>query len=281
MKMSKTLLLLLSALSVLCACVSQNDIPENYPMTDADVPTQAGDVVTELSAKSSYVAKDDAVVLRYPKINHTAALQAFKRHIAAGLPVNTTDSFGLPAVAHAAAVGDVPFLTELIARGAELNYAAALKRPEPGNSCIFSGDDLSATALAAQHGQTVALELLLRHGAHPYGVERAINYDHLDCLKLLHAAGGNLHEGEYTVDDEFYPNTCNARSAAMLAYLLNNGVSRNIPLRSLSNLTTNRESAKPYIDMYLRADIWTPAQAEQFLNTYYPLTTVSPTPPQQ
>lgn len=279
MKIRKTPLLLFFLLSMLSACVSQTGIPENYPMTAADVPTQAGDVVTELSARS-YMDKDGTVVLHYPKINHTAALQAFKRHIAAGLPVNTTDSFGLPAVAHAAAVGDVTFLTELIARGAELNYAAALKRPEPGNSCIFSGDDLSPTALAAQHGQTAALELLLRHGAHPYGVERAIDYDHLDCLKRLHAAGGNLHEGEYTCDDEFYPNTCNARSAAMLAYLLNNGISSNIPLRSLSNLTTNRESAKPYIDMYLRAGIWPPAQAEQFLNTYYPLTTVSPTPPQ-
>ena len=120
-----------------------------------------------------------------------------------------------------------------------------------------------------------------RKTAHPYGVEKAIDYDHLDCLTLLHAAGGNLHEGEYICDDEFYPNTCNARSSAVLEYLLNNGGSRNIPLRSLSNLTNNRESAKPYIDMYLRAGIRTPAQAEQFLNTYYPLNTVSPTPQHQ
>ncbi len=279
MKKYKTSLLILCTPGVLSACVSQISIPENYPMTAADVPTQAGDIVTELNAQSSYMDKEGTVVLHYPKINHTAALHAFKRLIAAGLPVNTTDSFGLPAVAHAAAVGDAAFLTELIARGAELNYAAALNRPEPGNSCIFSGDDLSPTALATQYGQTATLELLLRHGAHPYGVDTAINCDHLDCLKLLHAAGGNLHEGEYTFDDEFYPNTCSARSYAVLEYLLNNGISRNIPLRSLSNLTTNRESAKPYIDMYLRVGIWTHAQAEQFLNTYYPLNTVSPTPP--
>ena len=85
MKIRKTPLLLFFLLSILTACVSQTGIPENYPMTAADVPTQAGDVVTELSARS-YMDKDGTVVLHYPKINHTAALQAFKRHIAAGLP---------------------------------------------------------------------------------------------------------------------------------------------------------------------------------------------------
>ncbi len=246
-------------------------------MTGADITAQEGDIVTELSARSR-ATKDGAVELYYPTINHTAALRAFKQHIANGLPVNTADSFGLPALAHAAAVGDVAFLTELIARGAELNYPAALNRPEPGNTCLFSGNDLSATALAAKNGQTAALEILLRHGAHPYGVDLAISHDHLDCLKLLHVAGGNLHEGEYTFDDEFYPSSCDARSLAVLTYLINNGVSRKIPLRSLSNLSTDRESAMPYIDMYLSTGIWTKEQAEQFLNTYYPLNIVSPSP---
>lgn len=274
----KTTTLLLAPFLLLSSCIWQNSLPTDYPMTAAAIPTQEGDITTELNARAG-TTKDGVVELFYPVINHSAALRAFKQHLANGLPVNTADSFGLPAVAHAAAVGDVPFLTELIARGAELNYPAALNRPEPGNTCIFGGDDLSATALAATKGQTAALELLLRHGAHPYGVDLAISHDHLDCLKLLHAAGGDLHEGEYTFDDELYPNSCLARSMPVLTYLINNGVSRSIPLRSLADRSTDRESARRYIDMYLRAGIWTPQQAEQFLNTYYPRHLAPPAPP--
>lgn len=273
----KTTTLILAPLLLLSSCIWQNSLPPDYPMTGADITAQEGDIITELSARSR-ATKDGAVELYYPTINHTATLRAFKQHIANGLPVNTADSFGLPALAHAAAVGDIAFLTELIARGAELNYPAALNRPEPGNTCIFSGNDLSATALAAKNGQAAALEILLRHGAHPYGVDLAISHDHLDCLKLLHAAGGDLHEGEYTFDDEFYPSSCDARSLEVLTYLINNGVSRKIPLRSLSNLSSDRESAMPYIDMYQSTGIWTKEQAEQFLNTYYPLNIVSPSP---
>lgn len=273
----KTSAILLAPFLFLSSCVWQNSQPTDYPMTAADIPAQEGDIITELNARTR-TTKDGGVELFYPVINHSAALRAFKQHLANGLPVNTADSFGLPAVAHAAAVGDVPFLTELIARGAELNYPAALNRPEPGNTCIFGGDDLSATALAAKNGQTAALELLLRHGAHPYGVNLAISHDHLDCLKLLHAAGGDLHEGEYTFDDELYPNSCLARSMPVLTYLINNGVSRSIPLRSLADRSTDRESARRYIDMYLRTGIWTPQQAEQFLNTYYPSHLAPPAP---
>ena len=265
----KTTALIIAPLLLLSACIWQNSLPSDYPMTGADVTEQEGDIITELNARTC-ITKGGVVELVHPVINHTAALRAFKQHIANGLPVNTPDSYGLPAVAHAAAVGDVAFLTELIDRGAELNYPASLNRPEPGNSCIFGGDDLSATALAAKNGQTAALEILLHHGARPYGVELAICHDHLDCLKLLHAAGGDLHEGEYTFDDELYPNSGNARSLGVLTYLINNGVSRKIPLRNLSDLTTGRESALPYIDMYLRTGIWTKEQAEQFLRTYYP-----------
>lgn len=273
----KTSAILLAPFLFLSSCIWQNSQPTDYPMTAADIPAQEGDIITELNARTR-TTKDGGVELFYPVINHSAALRAFKQHLANGLPVNTTDSFGLPAVAHAAAVGDVPFLTELIARGAELNYPAALNRPEPGNSCIFGGDDLSATALAAKNGQTAALDLLLRHGAHPYGVPLAISHDHFDCLKLLHAAGGDLHEGEYTFDDELYPNSCLARSMPVLTYLINNGVSRRIPLRSLADHSTDRESARRYIDMYLRTGIWSPQQAEQFLNTYYPSHLAPPAP---
>ncbi len=245
-------------------------------MITADIAAQTGDVITELSARSSYISKSGIVEIYYPKINHTAALKAFKQHIANGLPINTPDSFGLPAVAHAAAVGDTAYLSELIARGAELNYPAALNRPEPGNSCIFGENDLSATALAAQHGQTAALELLLRHGARPFGVQMAIRHDRLDCLKLLHAAGGDLHEGEYSFDGELYPNTCNARSEAVLLFLIQHGVSSKIPVRSLPS--SDITSARRYIDMYLRTGVWTKAQAEQFLRTYYPKPTPVPAP---
>lgn len=259
-------LVLLAALLLLSACVWQN--------------TQPADVITTLS--TPVIEHNNGVVeLRHPQINHSALLRDFKRDIAAGLPVNTTGAHGLPAVAHAAAVGDVAYLTELIARGAELNYAAALNRPEPGNSCLFSGDELSATGLAACYGQTAALQLLLQHGARPYGVEMAIIHDHLDCLQLLHAAGGDLHEGEYTTDGIFYPATCNARSEEVLRFLIDHGVSPKIPFDNIDQLCNDVPSAERYLTMYRNTGVWSPQQIEEFRRTSHLYRNVTPPLPRQ
>ncbi len=269
--------LTLTSLLVLSSCVWQNTQPAGYPMVKAELTAQPGDVITTLSTPT-IVWKDGPPELLHEKINHTASLRALKRHIAEGLPVDTPDAYGLPAVAHSAAVGDVAYLTELIARGAELNYPAALERPEPGNSCLFSGDELSATGLAARYGQTTALQLLLRHGAHPYGVEETIVHDHLDCLKLLHAAGGDLHEGEHTTDDIFYPATCNARSEEVLRYLITHGVSPRIPAENITQCCPDVNAAERYLNMYLRTGAWSPQQAAQFRSTS-PLYHTPPAPP--
>lgn len=258
--------LTLTSLLVLSACVWQNTQPAGYPMVKGEPAAQPGDIITTLS-KPTIVWKDGSPELLHEKINHTASLCALKHHIAEGLPVNTPDAHGLPAVAHAAAVGDVAYLAELIARGAELNYPAALKRPEPGNSCLFSGDELSATGLAARYGQAAALQLLLHHGARPYGVEMAIVHDHLDCIKLLHAAGGDLHEGEYTTDGIFYPATCNARSEEVLRYLIAHGVSPRIPAENITQCCPDVNAAERYLNMYLRTGVWSPQQAAQFRRT--------------
>ena len=242
----------LAALLMLSACVWQD--------------SQQTDVITTLSTPV-YGNHNGVEGLHYPEINHSAALRAFKRDIADGLPVNTTGPHGLPAVAHAAAVGDVAYLAELIARGAELNYPAALNRPEPGNSCLFSGDELSATGLAARYGHAAALQLLLLHGARPYGVQEAIVHDHLDCLKLLHAAGANLHEMEHTTDGIFYPASCDARSEPVLRYLIANGVSPAIPAKNIRQLCNDTASAERYLAMYLNTGVWTPQQVEEYRRT--------------
>lgn len=258
-------LVLLAALLTLSACVWQN--------------TQPADVITTLS--TPVIEHNNGVVeLRHPQINHSALLREFKRNIADGLPINTTGAHGLPAVAHAAAVGDVAYLTELIARGAELNYAAALNRPEPGNSCLFSGDELSATGLAARYGQTEALRLLLQHGARPYGVEMAIAHDHLDCLQLLHAAGADLHEGEYTTDGIFYPATCNARSEGVLRFLIAHGVSPAIPFNNIGQLCSDVPTAERYLTMYRNTGVWTPQQIEEFRRTSPLYRSPAPSPTQ-
>lgn len=266
----------LACFALLSSCVWQNSLPPDYPMVKAELTAQPGDVITTLSTPT-IVWKDGPPELLHEKINHTSSLRALKRHIAGGLPVDTPDAHGLPAVAHAAAVGDVAYLTELIARGAELNYPAALNRPEPGNSCLFSGDELSATGLAAQYGHAAALQQLLRHGARPYGVEMAILHDHLDCLKLLHAAGGDLHEGEHTTDGIFYPATCNARSEEVLRYLIAHGVSPRIPAEHIK-CCPDVNSAERCINMYLRTGAWSPQQAAQFRSTS-PLYHTPPAPP--
>ena len=270
----------LAALLSLSACIQQNSLPANYPMAKAVVPELPGDVVTELS--SPIIVHNNGIPeLHHPRINHTAALRAFKQHIAKGLPVNTTDAHGLPAVAHAAAVGDVAYLAELIARGAELNYPAALDRPEPGNSCLFSGDELSATGLAARYGQAAALQLLLHHGARPYGVQEAIVRDRLDCLQLLHAAGANLHEMEYTTDGIFYPATCDARSEAVLRYLIAHGVSPAIPAENIGLHCNDTASAERYLAMYRNTGVWTPQQVEEYRSTcpLYRAPEPAPAPP--
>ena len=258
--------LTLASLLILSSCVWQNTLSADYPLVKCEVPEQPGDIVTTLS--EPYFGQIDGVVaLIHERINHTASLRAFKRHIADGLPVNTTDAHGLPAVAHAAAVGDTAYLAELIARGAELNYPAALNRPEPGNSCLFSGDELSATGLAARYGQAAALQLLLRHGARPYGVQEAIVHDHLDCLKLLHAAGASLHEMEHTTDGIFYPASCDARSEPVLRYLIANGVSPAIPAKNIRQHCNDTASAERYLAMYLNTGVWTPQQVEEYRRT--------------
>lgn len=267
----------LAVLLPLSACIQQNSLPADYPIVQADVPKQPGDVITELSSPV-IIHRNGTADLYHPSINHTASLRAFRQHIAEGLPVNTADAHGLPAVAHAAAVGDVAYLAELIARGAELNYPAALARPEPGNSCIFSGDELSATGLAARYGQTAALQLLLQHGARSYGVEEAIVHDHLDCLQLLHAAGANLHEMEYTTDGIFYPATCNARSEAMLRYLIAHGVSPAIPAENIDQLCNDTASAERYLAMYRNTGVWTQQQVEQFRSTSHLYRAPAPAP---
>lgn len=257
----------LAALLLLSACVWQESQPT--------------DVITTLSTPV-YGNHNGVEGLHYPEINHSAALRAFKRDIADGQPVDTTGAHGLPAVAHAAAVGDVAFLAELIARGAELNYPAALNRPEPGNSCLFSGDELSATGLAARYGQTAALQLLLQHGARPYGTEMAILHNHLDCLQLLHAAGADLHEGEYTTDGVFYPATCNARSEEVLRFLIDHGVSPAIPFdNNINHRCSDVPSAERYLNMYRNTGVWTPQQIEEFRRTSPLYRTVAPSPAPQ
>ncbi len=257
----------IAALLMLSACVWQESQPT--------------DIITTLSTPV-YGNHNGVEGLHYPEINHSAALRAFKRDIADGQPVDTTDAHGLPAVAHAAAVGDVAFLAELIARGAELNYPAALNRPEPGNSCLFSGDELSATGLAARYGQTAALQLLLQHGARPYGTEMAIIHNHLDCLQLLHAAGADLHEGEYTTDGVFYPATCNARSEEVLRFLIDHGVSPAIPFdNNINHRCSDVPSAERYLNMYRNTGVWTPQQIEEFRRTSPLYRTVAPSPAPQ
>ena len=149
-------------------------------------------------------------------------------------------------------------------------------------SCLFSGDELSATGLAARYGQTAALQLLLQHGARPYGTEMAIIHNHLDCLQLLHAAGADLHEGEYTTDGVFYPATCNARSEEVLRFLIDHGVSPAIPFdNNINHRCSDVPSAERYLNMYRNTGVWTPQQIEEFRRTSPLYRTVAPSPAPQ
>lgn len=258
--MFKVVLSIVSAGILLsCSSLSTDDLKNRYPLAAVTTPEQQGDIVTGLPP---------SVWHGLDKINHSASLRAFKEYIEEGLPVNTPDVHGIPALGHAAATGDIEYLNYLFDEDAEPHYPAADNRPTPGNSCVFAGLDLSPTGLAAAHGRTEAVRLLLAHGAKPLGVQNAIVHDHLDILKLLHEAGANLHEGEYETDGIFYPNTCHAKSDAMLVYLIENGVSKEIPAENIREICCNEVDMEKYLAMYVRNQIWTEEQAKDFRKKY-------------
>lgn len=243
-----------------CTTLEPEELKDNYPLGEVTCPAQKGDVITELSVspKRQHLAQ----------MNHTASLRAFNEYFLHGLDINTPDVHGVPAVGHAAALGDMEYLQTLIDQDADLHYPAAEIPMEGGNSNIVGYNELSPVGLAAHHGHTAAVRLLLEHGATPRGVQVCIQQNRLGILKILKAAGANLHEGEYCTDGVFFPNTCEARTEEMLRYLINNGISKEVPFQSLAERCGNKKEAEYYIGMYLRNGIWTKEQAKQFREQY-------------
>lgn len=244
-------ILLCTTLFSSCSSMQRDELQNHYPIGMVTAAAEKGDVISELDLPPS--------LKHMAKMNHTASIRAFREYFAAGLDIDTTDWYGVPAVGHAAAIGDMTLLRRLIAEGADLHYPEADR--EISNEPYFN--DLSPVALAARHGQTNAVRLLLEHNATPRGVSRCILEDRIQILNILRINGADLHAGEYSFNGEFYPNTCLARSEKMLRYLIDHGVSSNIPLNYLLTLN-DRKTARKLLALYEKVGICTHEDAENF-----------------
>lgn len=254
--MTRSLLILLSAVLLShCNSLQRDELRQHYPIGMITAVEEQGDIITELDLPPSH--------RHMARMNHTASLRAFIEYQQAGLDIDTPDWYGVPAIGHAAAIGDMSALRLLINAGADLHYPEAER--EVSNEPY--SNDLSPVALAARHGQRSAAQLLLLHGANPRGIGPCILADRIDMLDLLTANGADIHEGEYRYNGTFYPNTCLARSEKMLTYLIKRGVSREIPLEYLLTLN-DRKTARKLLNLYQKLGICTEQTAKEFIKTH-------------
>lgn len=172
----------------------------------------------------------DGLPVNPDPINHQKRLDIFKKLIKNGLDVNATDNEGVPALGHAAAVGDVAYMKALLGRGARVTFRNLEENLL--NDMYWSPN--SPMDLAAKFRQKEAALLLLQHGANPRGIRNAIAADDREMIDLLLAHGADIHQDENLYDEEV-PNLCFAKSASMVRYLVDKGCSVDQAIRYFSD----------------------------------------------
>ena len=193
-------------------------------------------------------------------IDYDARLEIFKKQISKGVDVNACDDWpGLPALAYAAACGDLEYIKELFARGASPRY----ERDDKEKEWVPFDREFNSVALAYGQGHREVAIYLLQHGAKARGVIAAIENDDIEFLDMLLAHGAKITE-----DEEFRENPSNllyAQSERMLQYMLGKGADKKKALDNLvrmSDLYANPEAKR---EGYVRIGLVSEAKLKRLL----------------
>lgn len=204
----------------------------------------------------------DGLPVNPDPINHQKRLDIFKKLIKNGLDVNATDNEGVPALGHAAAVGDVAYMKALLGRGARVTFRNLEENLL--NDMYWSPN--SPMDLAVEFRQKEAALLLLQHGANPRGIRNAIAADDREMIDLLLAHGADIHQDE-NIYDEVVPNLYFAKSASMVRYLVDKGCSVDQAIRYFSDGYSGRNIREKY-RLFEDAGVLTDKQRQAFKSLF-------------
>ena len=242
---------------LMCACVWAVFL-ESCASTQKTQP-ELDDLEYVFANDVSFYEERDGLPVNPSPINHQKRLDIFKKLIKNGLDVNATDNEGVPALGHAAAVGDVAYMKALLGRGARVTFRDLEENLL--NDMYWSPN--SPMDLAAKFRQKEAALLLLQHGANPRGIKKAIVADDREMIDLLLAHGADIHQDENIYDEEV-PNLYFAKSASMVRYLVDKGCSVDQAIRYFSDHYSGNKREK--YRLFEDAGVLTDKQRQVFMS---------------
>ena len=193
-------------------------------------------------------------------IDHDTRLEIFKKQISKGVDVNACDSWpGIPALAYAAACGDMEYIKELFARGASPRY----ERDDEDAEGVPMDHDYNPVSLALEHGHRDVAIYLLQHGAKARGVEKAIGKDDIELLDILLAHGAKITENETPRENP--SNLLDAESAQMLQYLLKKGADKKKAVKHLVRMSKTSLNPEEYRARCVRIGLVTERELKRLM----------------